>query len=194
MTKKTLNWTKTASEHGEDLGILQVRHDWLRHPVSEKVLKRLILESVDWVNIVALTSEGLSVMVRQYRFGIERLTLEPAGGMVDSGETPLQAAKRELLEETGYGGGEWFSLGAVQPNPAFHPNLCHHFMAKNVIRKSDPVFGEGEHIEVELCTLEQLKMEIEQGNLLHSLALSAFSRVFPLWDVPKIQTSTSVQT
>ena len=77
----------------------------MRHPTSERVLKRLVLESVDWVNMVALTKDGLSIMVDQYRFGIGERTLETSGGMVDAGETPLAAAQRELLEETGYGGG-----------------------------------------------------------------------------------------
>ena len=100
------------------LGILDVRFDWMRQPTSERVLKRLVLESVDWVNVVALTKDGLSIMVDQYRFGIGERTLETPCGVVDVGETPLAAAQRELLEETGYGGGKWRSLAPQRTPPA----------------------------------------------------------------------------
>ncbi len=110
-----LEWRRERSERGPALGILDVRFDWMRHPTSERVLKRLVLESVDWVNVVALTKDGLSIMVDQYRFGIGERTLETPGGMVDAGETPLAAAQRELLEETGYGGGKWRNLAPSAP-------------------------------------------------------------------------------
>ncbi|MYD43044.1 MAG: NUDIX hydrolase [Gammaproteobacteria bacterium] len=147
-------------------------------------MKRLVLESVDWINIVAVTPDNESVMVRQYRFGIEACTLETPGGMVDEGETPLEAAKRELLEETGYTSDDWTYLGAVEPNPAFHPHLCHHFLAANAYRVGEMELGAGEAIQLELCNLEQLQAAINDGSLRHALALSALSRVFRLWERP----------
>lgn len=186
MSQDELNWTLHRSEAGEDLGILKVRHDWLEHPRTSKVLKRLVLESVDWINVVALTKDRRSVMVEQYRFGIQRCTLETPGGMVDAGETPLESAQRELLEETGYGGGCWRGLGAVEPNPAFHPHLCHHFLAEDVEKVAEINEGEGEAISVKLCTLDEMKLAIREGTLRHSLALSALSRVFDLWDLPAV--------
>jgi 8-oxo-dGTP pyrophosphatase MutT (NUDIX family) len=182
-----LEWQKVRSEPGPDLGILNVRFDWLKHPTEDRILKRLVLESVDWINVVALTEDGRSVMVEQYRFGVGSCTLETPGGMVDSGETPLQAAQRELKEETGYSGGRWKSLGAVQPNPAIHSHLCHHFLAEGVTKNDSQDLGQGEAIAVHLYTIDQVRSAIVDGSLSHVLAISALSRVFDLWTLPFVE-------
>ena len=182
-----LEWQKVRSEPGPDLGILNARFDWLKHPTEDRILKRLVLESVDWINVVALTEDGQSVMVEQYRFGVGSCTLETPGGMVDSGETPLQAAQRELKEETGYSGGRWKSLGAVQPNPAIHSHLCHHFLAEGVTKNDSQDLGQGEAIAVHLYTIDQVRSAIVDGSLSHVLAISALSRVFDLWTLPFVE-------
>ena len=88
-----------------------------------------ILKTNDWVNVVALTDDDELVMIEQWRQGVLRVTLEIPGGIVDPGESPFDAAVRELLEETGYRAREWRSLGSIEPNPAIQDNRCHTFVA-----------------------------------------------------------------
>jgi len=182
---RDLEWRRLASELGPDLILFRTRFDTLAHPVSEEAFRRLVLESVDWVNVVAITREGLCVMVEQYRFGTSRVTIETPGGMVDPGETAFDAGRRELLEETGYGGGEWTYLGAVEPNPAVHNHLCHHWLARDVELLQPPDPGLGEALSVVLATEAELGVAMRSGRLRHVLALSALSRVYPLWTLPR---------
>lgn len=184
MSKDKLIWEKLASRRGPDLPLFGVRFDKLRHPQTSAEFERLVLEAPAWVNVVAVTEAGEIVMVEQFRFGVGKLTLEPVGGIVDAGEDSLAAARRELLEESGYGGGSWHYLGCVQANPAYHDNLCHHWLADGVTRVQDPAPDEGEAIRVHLLTLEALRQAVASGWLCHSLGLSALSRVFSLWELP----------
>lgn len=184
MNDDDLRWSKLGSKAGPDLPLFRVRYDTMQHPKSAVEFQRLVLESSDWVTVVAVTTEGKIVMVEQYRFGVGDLTTEPVAGMVDDGEGSLEAAKRELLEETGFGKGEWRYLGSVQANPAIHDNLCHHWLVEGVEHVQAPAPDDGEAIRVHLMTLEEIKEAIVVGKFKHPLGLSAMSRVFPLWDYP----------
>ena len=187
-----LQWLRKSRKPGPGLPLFDVYLDAMQHPSSGVVLDRLVLSAVDWVNVVALDRAGRCVMVRQYRFGTGYVTLETPGGMVDAGEDSLAAARRELLEETGYGEGNWDYLGAVEPNPALHDNLCHHWLVTEVEPVAEPAPGGGEAIEVVHLEPTAIIDAARQGIIRHALALSALQRVYPLWPVtfPEVASPT----
>jgi 8-oxo-dGTP pyrophosphatase MutT (NUDIX family) len=116
-----------------------------------------VLEYADWVNVVALTPDGDVVLTRQYRHGVGKTILElPCGRMDDEDGSPLEAMKRELLEETGYGGGEYVKLATLSPNAATHANMSHFFLARGVEKIAEPVLDLTEQIEVVLMPFDEV--------------------------------------
>ena len=174
-------WLKLGETAGPQLPLgMQVRYDQLRNPRNGAERKALVIETGDWVNIVAVTPHEQVVVVRQYRFGVARVSTEIPGGLVDPGEDHGAAAQRELFEETGYTSTDWHYLGAVDTNPAFLTNCCHQWLARNAQPSGDPAFDEGEDIVVATLTPAQIGAEIRSGAFRHSLALLALAHVFDL--------------
>jgi ADP-ribose pyrophosphatase len=174
-------WKCIKAQEGEDLKLFRVQHRWMQNPRNGKILKRLVLETGDWVNVIAITPEETIVFVRQYRFGTGKISLEIPGGLIDPGEDSRQAALRELKEETGYTSGNWQHLGAVEPNPAFLNNCCNHWLALDVQQTAKPAPDEGEDIEVLALTFDEILQHIRSGEIRHVLVLSALSRLDSFW-------------
>ncbi len=167
-------WKTGEAEERGQFRIFSVKEVQATSPRTGKDLSFYLLECNDWVNVIPLTEAGEVVIIRQYRFGTQQVELEIPGGVIEEGETPEQAAVRELEEETGYTGGEVSYLGSVSPNPAFHTNRCHTIVIQGVTPDGTQSLDPGEDLEVELQTLGDIPGLIADGTIRHSLVMAAF--------------------
>ena len=109
---------------------LVLRRQRFRLPNGREIADYWISEYPPWVNVVAVTRDDRLVLVRQYRPGIAAVHYELPAGVVDAGEDVETAAKRELREETGFGGGRWRVLSRLSANPALQNNITTTFWPK----------------------------------------------------------------
>lgn len=131
-----------------------------------------IFEYPDWLNVVAVTTDNQLVLIRQYRHGIGETYYELCAGVIDSGEQPLEAAKRELLEETGFGGGEWREWMTLSANPGTHTNRTFSFLATGVELLQPQSLESTEEITVHVVSPERAREIINQGEMMQSLHLA----------------------
>lgn len=127
----------------------------------------------DWCNVIARTPNDEIVMIWQYRFGTDSLSLEIPGGVIDPGEEPIAAAKRELSEETGYGAASFRHLSSVAANPAIQSNFCHTFLADGATPLGSTSFDDLEECELCLVPESALPALLDDGTLSHALVVSA---------------------
>jgi 8-oxo-dGTP pyrophosphatase MutT (NUDIX family) len=168
------HWEKQASAIRGDFRVFRVREDIARSPEVGDDHSFFVLESNDWMNIVPVTEDGRIVCVRQYRHGTEEISLEIPGGIIDDGESPLEAAHRELLEETGYEAERIVEIGVVAPNPAIQNNRCHSFLATDVRRVREQALDITEEIDVVLVDPADVPALIAAGTISHALVVAAF--------------------
>jgi ADP-ribose pyrophosphatase len=174
-------WKKVSTKQLGDFRIFKLRSDTYISPRTEKEHDFFVLESVHWVNVVAVTPDRQLVMVEQYRFGSGRVELEIPGGMMDPEETdPVATAVRELREETGYEGEKARILGRIQANPAILNNICYTVLIENC-RLAHPVeFDQGEDLVTTLAPVLEIPKLIAEEKIGHSLVVVALYH-FDLW-------------
>ncbi|BAY34447.1 NUDIX hydrolase [Nostoc carneum NIES-2107] len=170
----SLNWKILKSQYLVKDKWLAFRADTCQTPDGQIVEPFYVFEYSTWVNIVALTKNQEVVLVEQYRYGIQQTVLELPGGCMEPEDiSPLEAAKRELLEESGYSSENFIETGVISPNSATHNNLIHCFLATNVELVADLKLDTTEIINVKLLPLDDLIQNIDSGILLQSFHISS---------------------
>lgn len=134
-----------------------------------------VFRPTDWVNIIPVTADYQVVMIEQFRHGIEEITLEIPGGMIDSDDSSsLDAGERELLEETGFAGDRAVFLGRNHPNPAIQSNICDTYLTLNARQLQIPTFGGTEEVAIRLVPIKAIPQLIADGLITHALVIVAF--------------------
>ncbi len=155
-----------------------LREDSVLLPNGARIPDYFVFEYPDWVSVLAITTEEQFVLIRQYRHGIGQVHYELAAGVVDPQEPLLESARRELLEETGFGGGEWQLLLKACANPGTHTNWCHIYLARGVQRLDEQHLEHTEDIAVHLLSREQTLDMLRTGGVSQALHNAALWRYF----------------
>lgn len=167
------SWERLTSETLLETPYFNLRSDSLRLPDGSVKAPYYVLERPDAAIIFPVTPDGEVVLVRQYRPPLGRLELGLPAGLVEKGEDPGAAARRELLEETGYGGGEWEPLGSLASSPSLKDNWAYLFLARGVRETAPPDPDEHEAIEVVRAPLGEVLGLVRAGEIVSSSGVAA---------------------
>lgn len=186
--REDLAWEEVSTEHIVKNEWIDFRKSAWRFPDGTVFEPYYSYSRRDYAVIVASDTEGRYICVKQFRQGIRGVTTEfPAGGMERSdgreyregtknncGEDALAAAKRELLEETGYESEEWTHLLTVPSNATIADNYAYVFMAENCRKKAEQKLDETEFLKVELHTADEIESMISSGKFQQSVHIMAW--------------------
>ncbi len=172
-----LRWRVLARTAVHDYRIFRALAVRAAHPRTGAARDFTVLDTPDWVNVVALTPADEVVLIRQYRHGAERVHVEIPGGMVDPGEAHAAAARRELAEETGYTATTWRHVGTVEPNPAIHGNRLYTWLALDAVVTTACAHDPGEVITTFTAPLAEVTAMLRDGRIDHALVVAAFAHL-----------------
>jgi 8-oxo-dGTP pyrophosphatase MutT (NUDIX family) len=174
-------WKKVGSKPVGDFRIFKIRSDICVNPRTGKEHDFFVLDSVNWVNVIAVTPDQKLVMVQQYRHGSGTVELEIPGGMMDADESdPVATAVRELREETGYAGENARLLGKIHSNPAILSNVTYTVLIENCRLQHGVEFDSGEDLITRLVPVAEIPKLVADEKIGHSLVVVALYH-FDLW-------------
>ena len=173
-----MKWKKLSSEYLIKRPWLTARLDRVELPDGRVVPEYYVLEYPEWVNVIAITKNGQFVMECQYRYAANCTNYEIPCGVMEDGETPIEAIKRELLEETGYGGGKWRELMTISANPTSMTNMTHCFVAEGVEKISKQHLDDTEDLEVHLLSRGEVLSLLQNNEMIQSLMIAPLLKYF----------------
>jgi 8-oxo-dGTP pyrophosphatase MutT (NUDIX family) len=170
-------WTRASTSVVGRYRVFDVRSSSMLRPDGRPAPHPIFtFDCPEWANVLAITDDDQAVFVWQYRHGTDALSLEIPGGVVDANERPLEAAARELREETGYEARSLEPLAVVHPNPALQGNRHHTFLARGARLAHPTEFDEAEECEVVLVPVGDLAALVDEGHVTHALVVVAIER------------------
>jgi len=176
-----LPWRKISSRSLGEFRIFKLRADLKESPRTGGQHEFMVMDTANWVNVVAITPDQHMVMVEQYRHGSNTVELEIPGGMMDPGETdPVATAVRELREETGYEGEKARVLGRIWSNPAILSNTTYTVLIENCRLKHGVDWDHGEDLVTHLVPVAKIPKLVADEKIGHSLVVVALYH-FDLW-------------
>ena len=174
-------WPKLGSKMLGDYRIFTIRQERKTSPRTGREHDFFVIDSSNWVNVIALTPDRQLVMVEQFRHGSETVELEVPGGIIDPEDAnPAVAGVRELREETGYEGEAARLIGQVWPNPAIQSNTCYTVLVENCRCVHELAFDHDEDLATRLVPVAELPGLVAAGRVRHALVVVALYH-FVLW-------------
>lgn len=170
-------WKLLKSQGIFERGLFKILQKSYNKPDNSEKFLAYILDLLDWVNIVGLNEDGNILLVKQFRFGTDKIELEIPGGIVEFGESPRDGAMRELKEETGYTVKNIKKIGFVDANPAIMNNKCFTFLAE-LSDKGEVNFDPDEIIEMLFASPNQVKKLLKEGKITNAYSVIALQWYF----------------
>jgi ADP-ribose pyrophosphatase len=170
---RRMKWLVTRSDQVHRDEWISIRADTCRMPDGREVGPFYVFQYPHWVNVLAVTDDQRVVLIRQYRHGLGEVVLELPGGSIEpSDEDPMDAARRELTEETCFAGGAFVKTGVLSPNPASHNNLVHCYLATDCRQVAPQALDSSEDIEVVLVPVAELR-NVARTSLLQAMHVAS---------------------
>lgn len=175
-----MSWERLKRTTVVDTPFLKVYSDEIRLPNGSLIDDYTVIEKRDVVLVVATDADDRVLTQREYRYAVDQILPSLPAGVIDKSETPLAAAKRELLEETGYGGGAFELVDVLYEYPTKDIHTITVVRAKGVTKQQAPQYEETEEIgELQLITIPELVQQLKEGKWKTTAIVAAFVRALP---------------